>query len=488
MVKQKITDNENGDLYMEPIPGQGQENTNRQTVLFGNPNDGNLSLWFSDADLELHADFIPPAGDGKALDAGGIVEILEKIKVIHGLLWEVIREALDDCNLGRRLVKDVIIARGDPPVNEVTEYFEMNPALVKNKQLPKGNSRINYHNYSPFVIVKKNQVLAKLRPRKPGQEGKNVHGDALPFSTISPEGVSGAGNTRLEGGFILSNIDGQLVTDKKTLLVQETLLIKGGVDYNTGNIVFPGDVMIEGPVSDGFKIYSGGSITIKQTFDVTEAVTRGDLNVAGGIIGRGAGLLKAGGEIKTKFIENCKAAARKTIKVDSEIINSSVFTLEQIIMGDKGLILGCDVWAVHGIRAAGIGRKAGKATRIHCGVDFVKQQEKEKGNNRLRILAAKLAKLRELMEDPNPDEERRAKLEELRLRLEEEQQAAGSKVSDLLGEINSDENAVVEVSGEVMPGTLIEICQIALFVDEPLRKVRVRLDKAGGKLVAEGLS
>jgi hypothetical protein len=46
---------------------------------------------------------------------------------------------------------------------------------------------------------------------------------------------------------------------------------------------------------------------------------------------------------------------------------------------------------------------------------------------------------------------------------------------------------VVEVTGEIAPGTLIEICQIALFVDEPLRKVRIKLDKMGGKLVPEPL-
>jgi hypothetical protein len=47
---------------------------------------------------------------------------------------------------------------------------------------------------------------------------------------------------------------------------------------------------------------------------------------------------------------------------------------------------------------------------------------------------------------------------------------------------------VVEVLGEVAPGTLIEICQIALFVTEPLRHVRIRLDRGLGKLVSEPLS
>jgi hypothetical protein len=151
------------------------------------------------------------------------------------------------------------------------------------------------------------------------------------------------------------------------------------------------------------------------------------------------------------------------------------------------MILGGEAYAVHGIKAGGIGKKTGKAPRIHCGIDFTAQQEKEKNNNRLRILAAKLAKLREMMAAPEGTAEQRAKMEELLRRLEAEQQQAAAKVSDLLGRINTDENAAVEVPGEIVAGTLIEICQVALYVTEPLRKVRVRLDKDTGKVISEAL-
>jgi hypothetical protein len=191
--------------------------------------------------------------------------------------------------------------------------------------------------------------------------------------------------------------------------------------------------------------------------------------------------------VRTKFIENCRIAARKTITVDSDIINSSVFTLETVDLGEKGVILGGEIYAVHGIKAGGIGRKTGKAPRIHCGIDFTAQQEKEKNNNQLRILAAKLAKLREMMAAPETSPDKQAKLQEILHRLEEEQRKAADTVSGLLGKINTDENAAVEVLGEIIPGTLIEICQVALFVAEPLRKVRVRLDKTTGKVITEPL-
>jgi uncharacterized protein (DUF342 family) len=462
---------------------------NRQTILSGGQNDGKLVVSFSEADLELQADFVPPTGNGKPLNPSAVGVILEKINVIYGIRWDDIRKALAECGLKGRPVENVLIARGNPPVNEVAEYFEVNSRLGQEDQGVDDNARIDYRTRSPFIIVKKGQVLAKKRPRKPGREGKNIHGMVLPVTLIRPDGVSGGENTFTEGDCIIAGINGQFVESKNIISVQETLIVKGSVGYGTGNIVFPGNVIIEGTVSDGFKIYSGGSLTIKQTFDVTETVTKGDLNVAGGIIGRGAALVKSGGDIRAKFIENCRAAARKAVIVDSEIINSSVFTLEHIEMGDKGKILGGDMYALHGIKAGGIGKKAGvgKATHIHCGIDFTAQQEKERCNNQLRILTAKLGKLREMMSAPDLNSGKRAKMEELLRRLEAEQQTASARASELMGKINVDENAVVEVSGEIVPGTLIEICQTALFVTEPLRKVRIRLDRANGKLVSQPL-
>ncbi|MDR1948168.1 MAG: FapA family protein [Spirochaetaceae bacterium] len=469
--------------------------SNHSAIVRDNENDGYMAIAYSENDLEAMADLFPPLGRGEPITDSYVNAFLEKCNIVHGLDWDALQNAVTECNLNRRILKNVIIARGEAPVNEIAEYFEINPHLREGSRgLPppaEAGRQIDYRAYSPFTIVKQGQVLARLRPREIGRDGKNVHAVPIPFRVINPEGVTGGENTRVEGSFLISEINGQLLDSRGVLSVSSSLIIKGAVGYGTGNIVFPGDVFIEGAVSDGFKIYSGGSVFIKQTFDVTEVNTKADLCVAGGIIGRGRALVKVGGVLKTKFIENCRVACRKTIAVDSEIINSSVFTMENLDMGDKGIILGGDIYAIRGIRAGGIGKKRGKASRIHCGVDFTLQQEKEKNNNQLGILAAKLGKLRELLAAEEQSgagtPERRARMEELLHRLEGEQKKTAARISELMGAVNACENAVVEISGEITPGTLIEICQVALFVTETLRKVRIRLDKAGGKLVSESL-
>jgi len=147
------------------------------------------------------------------------------------------------------------------------------------------------------------------------------------------------------------------------------------------------------------------------------------------------------------------------------------------------------VWSPSAIARASWGIVTGAA--YSCALAILPflgvEQEKERNNNILRVLAAKISRLRELLSENGIDSEKKAKMETLLKKLEDEQQKAQKRVSELLGRLNSFGNAVVEVKGEIAPGTLIEICQTALFVTEPLKKVRVRLGRERDKLITESL-
>ena len=464
---------------------KGRENYD--IISMSNMNDGKITLAFLNNGLEVRGDFFPPVEGGSPITSNYMQNLFNAHNIIHGLNQDEIDTAFRRCVTDKEIVRDVLIAKGDPPINEVLEYMQLNPLLNEESNVENKDGSVEHRNRSAFIIVKKDEAIAKQKSRKPGKEGINVKGESIAYSVIRPEGVTPGENTRMDGRFLLSCINGQLVVEKRVLHVRDYLLIKGSVGYNTGNIIFPGNVEIHGTVSDGFKIYSGGSVTIKQTFDVTDAITKDDLSVAGGIIGRGQATVKVGGTLKTKFIENCRVACRKSINVDLEIINSHVYTLDAIEMADKGRIVGGEVWAVKGIRTGGIGKKTGKAARIHCGVDFTLEQEKEKYNNILRTIAVRLNRLKELMEYPQADGEKKEKMEAMQRKLEDDQKKAQAKVSGLLGKLTSYWDASVEVSGEIVPGTLIEICQAALFVTEPLKKVRIKLDRASMRLITESL-
>jgi len=455
-------------------------------IFLGNRrDDGTMEIRFGDKDLEAKADFHPPIGNGQPLTPDYIATILERFNIVHGIDWDRVQEAALECNLNRFPVRDVLIAKGDMPVEDVAEYFEANPAFRKWPIFPEGDlPRIDYREMSPFILVKKNQILAKLHKKAEGKEGKDVHGNPIPFEYKHPEGVKSGANTFIAKDAIVAACEGRLVENKAELSIEETLQVKGTVGYKTGHIVFPGDVLIDGMVADGFKVYSGGSIIAKQTFDATEVIAKKDLLIAGGLIGRGAASVRVGGSTRAKFIQNCRVASRGSIIVSSGVINSHIYTLEKLDLGDKGKIIGGEIFAVKGVRAAAIGKEAGPATKIHCGVDFTAQQDLDKTGERMRIISMKLARVRELVKDP-PDSTDYVTLEK---RFAEELAKLSAQAGELLRRLDVDDTAVVEISGEVCPGTLIEICHIAYFTEQTLKRTRFRLEKAQGRLIHEPLS
>jgi uncharacterized protein (DUF342 family) len=458
------------------------------SVSLGDPRNGFFDLNFVANDLELWANIIPPDNPNDLISENFISAMLDKLNVIYGVNWDAIYGAINVCNLDRKVVSAILIAKGDPPVNDEAEYFEINPTLAAVPKPVEENGQIDYKDYTPFVIVKQNQILARRRPRINGREGRNVHDDAIPYRILVPQGYYGGENTRTDAQYIYAEIHGQLVESKHVLSVQNTLVIKGGVSYTTGNIIFPGDVIINGTVSDGFKIYSGGSITIKQTFDVTDAVTKRDLTVVGGIIGRGRALLKVGGTVITRFINNCRLACRNNVFVTKEIIRSNVYTMGAVDMADKGIILGSSIYTMHGVRARAIGTKSGKGSRVHCGIDFTIVQDKEKNTVQLKLVVSRLNQFRYAYDNQPNTEAGKAERKNLKAaiaKLEEQQGKISAHLAELLTRINSDETAVIEVSGDIVPGTFLEICQVGLQVTETLHKVRVVLDPFLGKLIPQ---
>jgi hypothetical protein len=136
------------------------------------------------------------------------------------------------------------------------------------------------------------------------------------------------------------------------------------------------------------------------------------------------------------------------------------------------------------VRVGSIGKNAGKETSIHCGIDFAVLQEKIHLNGRLHIVSLKLGKLREaLMMGVMTDTKTRMEMMDLLRKLEKEKEVLTGRIWKLMSDMKYDETATIDVSGEISKGTLLEICQVSHFVDEPLRKVCVSLDRTTRKII-----
>jgi uncharacterized protein (DUF342 family) len=434
--------------------------------------------------MEARADFVPPYGEGVPITSDYLKTLLARLNIVHGVKYESIEKAALAANLSKRAQTNILIAEGTPSVPAAPAYFAKNKLLGGARPAAKDDEQTDYRTFSPFVIVQKGQVLAEIVPEVVGRPGINVHGEEMPFETQTFPVLHTGENTYTDDTRYYAAIDGQLIEKNGVLSVENRLVIRGDVNYTTGNIDFPGDVELNGLVADGFKIHSGGNLLAKQTLNATDVVAKGDIEVRGGIIGRGQATLKAGGEIRARFVENCKIAARGNIAIDMEILNASIYTMGKLIVGERGFIMGADIYAVHGMQCAKIGRTAGKASKIHVGVDFTVQKEIDKTINRIRPLNVKLEKLKTLIAaDENVLGSRRQKMFALRDTLDTEIRRLQAVIDRLQTRVVVDENATVTIYGEISQGTLVEICQIALIIDRPLRRVTFSLDKARGKIL-----
>jgi uncharacterized protein (DUF342 family) len=454
------------------------------TVPVSGNKDGYVTVSFFDNDIEACADFMPPYGGGAPITSAYLKTLLSRFNIVHGVRYQEMEKAALAANLSKRAQTNVLIAEGMRPVSACPAYFVKNKRLGNTRPIIEDNKQADYRKFSPFVIVKKGQILAEIVPEIVGRPGKNVHGDEVPFETRTPPSLQFGENTYGDDKHFYAAIDGQFIEKNNVISVSNKLVIQGDVNYTTGNINFPGDVELNGSIADGFKVYVGGNLLAKQTLNATDIVVKGNIEVRGGIIGRGQATVKTGGEIKARFIENCKIAAWGNITVDTEILNASIYTMGRLNVGDRGFIMGAEIYAVHGMKCAKIGRTAGKACKIHVGVDFTVQKEIDKSVNQLRLHSAKLDKLKTLISaSENVTGERYQKMIELRNKLDAEIRRLSAVIDHLHTRVVVDEEATVTVYGEISQRTLVEIGQIALIVDKPLQRVTLRLDKARGRIV-----
>jgi hypothetical protein len=443
--------------------------------------DGTVEIAVSPDAMAATATFYPPRGDGLPIEPAFIYELLRRMGVVSGLIEGDIAESAMSCNLDRRVLHDVVVAKGSAPVPEIPEHASLEAKFRRaSPRVDDSVQRVDFRELATLFIVKAGETIATIMPKRPGAPGKDIRGKETPYSRESPETCAAGRNVERRDDRLVATVDGRLVIDNGRADVDEVLLVKGEVDFHTGHIVFPGDVVIEGAVHDGFKVWSGGSIVCKSTMDAFDVNAKKDLTCAQGIIGRRRSQVRAGGEIKAKYIQNCRVAARGDIRISSAIVNSRIFSLGTVDLGDKGVIMGGEVFATHGIRCGRLGNQAFQSTQLHVGTDFTVQQKLDQANEKMRLLAGRARQVDQAASAHPSPQANKAREEYAKMAAE-----LRSRITALLGELDADDGAIVEARGEIFPGVVIEICRVSIVVEEKLHACRFRLDKAAGRILVE---
>ncbi|GIP56520.1 DUF342 domain-containing protein [Paenibacillus woosongensis] len=231
---------------------------------------------------------------------------------------------------------------------------------------------VDFKDVTRLNNVRKGQLIAELVPPVPGHPGTAVTGESIPCKEGKAARFKVGKNVVLnpEQTAMYAAIDGLVTqTEKGKLNVFPVYEVNGDVDYSIGNIDFVGTVVIRGNVLTGFRVCASGDIRVVGGVEGAELIAEGSIEITGGIIGYNKGLVKAGQQVKSAFIQDGNVTAGEDIVVTQSIMHSNVRAGRDVICsGTKGLIVGGNIQAGERVMARVIGNPMSTATSIEVGV------------------------------------------------------------------------------------------------------------------------
>ncbi len=441
---------------------------------------GHIQIHVSSDLMKAELDLFPPATGGFGFTVLSVSAELESAGVSFGINKELLEKKILESLENDKVLRGIPVALGLKPVKEVPSYWHLKKRLLNSPQVDLDAMNVDYRENSPYVLVKKGEPLAKMIPASPGVPGKSIAGEVLPATPKEVVLLKPGEYTIEKESVLYAARHGRFEIREKMMSVNETLDIAGNVDYSTGHIAFPGDVIIHGAVCDGFQVASGKSIFVKQTMDATKVLSRGDLVVEGGIKGRGNALVRVDGRIAAKFIENARVESYGDIVIEKAVMHSDMYSLNHIDLGEAGVIVGGELWARNGLRAGKIGRPESPAASLRVGIDYTVERKIRSSNEQIDRLEAKLDKLRTKVGLNKAKQELISQVEGVLAKLEQNR-------TEFVGMQFKNRHAKVIVFGEVGEGTEIHIAELTLRVGTAVEGVVFYYDTEGPRIATRNI-
>jgi uncharacterized protein (DUF342 family) len=344
-------------------------------------------------------------------------------------------------------------------------------------------------------------MLAKKIPPTEGQEGitiKNRKIKPIPGKDISiPIGE----NTYLnkEKTILYAKKDGRVVMRKKTIAIEPLYTIEN-VDYSVGNINFNGSVVITEKIDDDFKVVATGDIIVHKNVGKCHLESiNGQIIVAGGIMGKEKGLVKAEGNISARFAENAVLISKSDVIINKAIMHSRIYAGGEVLVnGERGLIVGGIVQAKNGISAKEIGSVSFTKTRLVVGFNPETLQKIAEIEEKITIEMEKKDKFELAIESINTmrkngeiqiNEEYNKKLiqlDNMKKRQDEVIKALKNEIFELKNHSEVELNAKIKIKSRLFPGVKMEIATEHLNINQEYRFVSFYFDHDEHKIKWQG--
>lgn len=395
----------------------------------------------------------------------------------------------------REYLEEILVAEGREPVQGKHAYIEYKFNTDKKaKPTLNGDGSVDFFHLNILNHCNKGDVLAVLHPEEPGKPGEDLSGNRIAPAEVRKETLKFGHNIELseDRSTITAKVDGHVELVEGTVFVSDELLVEN-VDNSTGNIDYEGNVQIGGNVATNFQVKAKGDIVVKGVVEGAQLTAGGNIIIARGMNGMGRGILKAGGNIVAKFLENATAEAEGYVASES-ILHSRVTAGGEVnVDGRRGFITGGKVCATGSIHVKTLGSEMGADTIVEVGADpkrkaRINQLQKQIGEDtkflqtlQPTLLSAKkkLAKGVKL----NPEQIQQIQsMAALNKQKTDAIESANNEIEELQKHMTCASETAVCVKGEVYPGTRICIGDVSMVVQKTARFCRFIRERGDVKM------
>jgi uncharacterized protein (DUF342 family) len=457
------------------------------------PIDEYLKVVVSEDRLTAIGRFYPPSNRGKSITKEDIVAALVRAGVKFGLNEQVITDFLQD----KHYCTDYILAKATPAVQghdaKITYHFNTDLTLK-----PKINEdgTVDFHQLDTISHCKKGDLLATLTPMDPGKPGIDVCGVVIRPLKLNNRVLRHGNKVILseDGLKAYSEVNGHVSLTDGRIFVSDIYEVPADVDTSTGDIDYEGNVIIKGNVLTGFSVKAKGNIEVNGVVEGAYIEAGGQIILKRGMQGMNKGVLKANGNIITKFIENAEVIAGGYITTES-ILHSKVSAKGDIIVGGKrGFVTGGEIRSGSLISVKTAGSQMGTATLLEVGIDPRILEEFRQTEKKLATMIADKEKLsqglvlfrKKLDSGMQITDEKKEYLKQLtqsNIMLETQIKEARKRYEELKIEMESFSSGVIKVSDVIYPGTKLIISNVICFIREITHHSRFVRDRADIKVL-----
>ena len=412
----------------------------------------------------------------KVLQAEMVYQLLEDSNVVFGIREKEINEF---CESGQYYT-ELLAARGYPATNESNGeivYHVEQEVVAKPKELETGN--VDYYDLGIIQEVKAGQELCTLIPPSGGIDGKDVFGRDVPFKKGRVPKFPMGQNTKVteDGLALVAACEGVVSCRGNSVAVSEVFIVNGDVDNSTGNIVFSGSIVVKGDVRAGFKLISGGDVSVNGIVEGAHIEAQGSIQLRSGMIGMNTGNLNAkgkvvgkyfenctiiaGGDVSAKYYVNCNVNAKGVIHATDKIVNGSYISASSIVSKNVGSESSSHI------------RLALDSYEIDNAIRSMSSADNPKGDSRLekRIKELKESldafekRIAELKAVKNLDKATTMKLIQQKASIQDEIKKAEKELAAIKASTRSVADFKIIVKGIIYAGTKVSIGSFADIID-----------------------